>query len=74
MISFLYWYFLVSYLLGILLFVYEVRGALERGEGHLLVFGLFMLFLAPLTTWHGVLHYAQRWYCKFTNRPLKFWI
>lgn len=74
MLDILLWYVIVSYVIGLVLFFYEVHRAIQNDEYHLLGFGAILLFLAPLTTWHGVLHYAAVWWHRFNGTPFKPWI
>lgn len=70
---FLY-YIVVSYLVGFIIFTYEMSLAIRDEKYYLFRVGLIMLALSPLIAWHGVLHYAQVAWAKVTKRPLKFWI
>jgi hypothetical protein len=74
MINFLLWYLVVSYALGIILFAIELGAAFKRHEYRMMNFGLVILMLSPITTWHGLIHYGQVLYAKITKQPLKFWL
>jgi endonuclease III-like uncharacterized protein len=39
-----------------------------------LTMGIVIFWLSPLTTWHGLLHYAAKLWCKLNNQPFKPWI
>ena len=74
MIDIMLWYVIVSYMFGLALFIYEVHRATRSGENRLLWFGIILLFLSPLTAWHGVLHYMAVWWHRFNGTPFKPWI
>lgn len=74
MLSFLFWYVVISYLLGFVLFTVEVNKAISKNEYHLVGLGIIILFLSPLTTWHGVLHYLAVWWHRLNGTPFKPWI
>lgn len=42
--------------------------------GDQVVIGILAFALAPLTTWHAVLHYAATIWYKSQNKPVKYWI
>ena len=70
---FLY-YVALSYLVGFFLFTYEMNIAIKKEQYYLFKVGLIVLLMSPLTTWHGVIHYAQVAWAKLTKRQPKFWI
>jgi hypothetical protein len=82
LVNFLLWYMIGSYIVGAVLFVVELIRNLDYRHQHpgdislaqLIMFGVVLFVLSPITAWHGVLHYAQTAYCRLTNRPVKFWI
>ena len=74
MINVLLWYVVVSYILGFVLFAIELTIAFKRHNYKLIEFGLIILMLSPITTWHGLIHYGQVAYSKLNKKPLKFWI
>lgn len=74
MIDIFLWYVIVSYVFGFGLFIYEVHLATQKSESRLLWFGIILLFLSPLTAWHGVLHYMAVWWHRFNGTPFKPWI
>jgi hypothetical protein len=74
MLTLLFWYVIVSYLLGFVIFAVEVSRAIKEEKYHLVGFGIVLLFMAPLTTWHGVLHYLAVWWCRTQVKPFKPWI
>ncbi len=74
MLTVLFWYVVISYLLGFVLFSIEVNKAIQKEEYHLVGFGIVLLFLSPLTTWHGVLHYLAVWWHRVNGTPFKPWI
>jgi hypothetical protein len=74
MFDILLWYVIVSYVFGLALFIYEVYRATRSGETNLLWFGIILLFLSPLTAWHGVLHYMAVWWHRFNGTPFEPWI
>lgn len=74
MISFLFWFVTISYLLGFAFFFLEVRHAFKNDKWFIMGPAIWILLLAPLTTWHGILHYAQWAFCKLTKRPVKYWL
>lgn len=76
--EFLFWWMIGSYMIGLFIFAME-HGSWDRIKEpavrhHTMAIRLILLAVAPLTTWHAVLHYAQFAYCRIRNRPLKFWI
>jgi hypothetical protein len=68
----LYWYLIISYIIGVVIFFAELSNNL-RTEGLVLLSAILTL-LSPLVAWHGALHYLQGWYCQLTGRPVKYWI
>ncbi len=72
--EFFLWWVVCSYVIGAFIFSMEHGHWALRKEPHLMKVRLILLALAPLTSWHAVLHYAQVAYCKLRKRPLKFWI
>lgn len=42
--------------------------------GDAIKIGVIAFILAPLTTWHAVLHYAATIWYKSQNKPVKYWI
>lgn len=74
MLTVLFWYVIISYLLGFVLFSIEVQKAVLKGEYHLVGFGIVLLLLSPLTTWHGMLHYLAVWWHRINGTPFKPWI
>jgi hypothetical protein len=74
MINFLLWYLVVSYVLGVVLFAIELTIAFKRHNYKMMEFGLVLLMLSPITTWHGLIHYGQVAYCKLSGRQIKFWV
>jgi hypothetical protein len=76
--DFLLWWVGCSYVLGLFIFSME-HGSWARTKDpvmkhHTMVIRLILLLIAPLTTWHAVLHYTQVAWCKVRKQPLKFWI
>lgn len=71
MLSFLLWYVIISYLIGFVIFAVEVARATAKEEYHLIGFGFVLLFLSPLTAWHGVLHYLAVWWHRTNGTPFK---
>lgn len=69
-----FWFIIVSYLLGFVFFFLELHHAIKHEKYYIMKAAIIILFLAPLTTWHGVLHYAQWAFCKLTKRPVKYWL
>ena len=74
LLSFLYWYMIVSYIIGVTLFFVELPHNLESKDPALLPLSAVIVLFSPLIAWHGTLHYAQQWFCKLTGRPVKYWI
>jgi hypothetical protein len=80
MLTFLIWYTIISYAVGLVLFwvgavgLYYAQKRTTRDLSEYLVFGIILLLLSPLTAWHGVLHYAAVLWSRLTHQPLKFWI
>jgi len=54
--------------------MYEVMRMLKEENYHLFGFGIVLLFLSPLTAWHGVLHYLAVWWHRMSGTPFKPWI
>lgn len=73
-LSILFWYVVVSYIAGVVLFFIELPANLVSMEPGIVPFSALIVLVSPLFAWHGVLHYAQRWFCKLTGRPVKYWI
>jgi hypothetical protein len=74
-LSILYWYVIISYIVGIVIFFVELPHNLESKDPGMVPFSVVITLIAPLVAWHGALHYAQRGFCKLTGRPLvKYWI
>jgi hypothetical protein len=71
MLTFLLWYLTISYLVGFALFAHEVMRMIEEDNYHLFGFGIVLLFLSPLTAWHGVLHYVAVLWHRFNGTPFK---
>jgi hypothetical protein len=76
--EFLFWWTICSYAIGLFIFAME-HGSWARIKepvvrNHTMMIRLVLLFAAPLTTWHAVLHYGQVAWCKITKQKLKFWI
>jgi hypothetical protein len=67
-------YLLISYLVGVLLFVVETILTPAGQRTQLLNFRAVLWVLSPLTAWHGILHYLQFAWCKLTKQPIKYWI
>jgi hypothetical protein len=42
--------------------------------GNVITMGIVLLLLAPLTTWHGLLHYSAILWAKISNKPIKYWL
>ncbi len=74
MLTFLYWYIIISFMVGGILFMIEMYLALKNDEYHLIGFGIVLLLLSPLTAWHGVLHYLAVWWHRMNGTPFKPWI
>lgn len=76
--EFLLWWVGCSYVIGLFIFAMEHGGWARIKEptirNHTMAIRLILVLVAPLTTWHAVLHYAQVAWCKLRGRPLKFWI
>jgi len=67
-------YIVVSYLTGLALFIADsFFHSHEELESQGMGMRLYMLMLAPLLAWYGVLHYLQRGFCVLTGRPIKYW-
>lgn len=67
-------YIIVSYLVGLSLFIADhFLASPEALEAQGIGMRLYMLMLAPLLAWYGVLHYIQRGFCFLTGRPIKYW-
>lgn len=73
-LTFLYWYVLISYLLGFVLFAVEMHLALKREQYHLVGVAMISLLLAPLTTWHGVLHWLAVYWHRMRGTKFEPWI
>lgn len=72
-ISILCWYVAISYIIGVVIFFVELPDLLKE-SGEMVAFGAACVLASPLVAWHGVLHYAQKAFCKLTGRPVKYWI
>jgi hypothetical protein len=72
-LSILYWYVIISYTVGVIIYFAELP-TLLRAKGDEVFFATVLVLFASLIAWHGALHYAQRWFCKLTGRPVKYWI
>ncbi len=67
-------YIIVSYLVGLSLFIADQFLAdSDNLEAQGIGMRLYILMLAPLLAWYGVLHYIQIVWSKITKRQLKFW-
>lgn len=67
-------YIIISYLVGLSLFIADHFLASPKAlEAQGMGMRLYMLMLAPLLAWYGVLHYIQRGFCVLTGRPIKYW-
>jgi hypothetical protein len=67
-------YIIVSYLIGLALFITDgLLADKTQLEAQGMGMRLYMLMLAPLLAWYGVLHYLQLGFCKLTGRPIKYW-
>lgn len=73
-LTILFWYVIVSYLLGFVLFYIELSRALANEQYHLVGIGIVILLMSPLTTWHGVLHYLAVWWHRMNGTTFKPWI
>ena len=71
MLAFLSWYVLISYLAGLMLYGIETQRAIREDDYRYMGFGLVLLFLSPLTAWHGVLHYIAVAWHRFNGTPFK---
>jgi hypothetical protein len=74
MLTFISWYLTISYLVGFVLFTYECLRMVKEDNYHLFGFGIVLLFLSPLTAWHGALHYVAVWWHRLNGTPFKPWI
>lgn len=66
------YYILISYIVGITVFLADTIIAPKGLAFHGLGFRLLLVAASPLVAWHGVLHYGQFAYCKLFKRPVKF--
>jgi hypothetical protein len=73
LLSILYWYLIVSYIVGVVIYFAELPHSLQEKDG-LVIFSTILVLLSPLIAWHGALHYIQRWFCQLTGKPIKYWI
>lgn len=89
----LYWYVIVSYVVGFSLFALDVTLMLimrsraikvqkhtgmnlsrHINVGPAIKIGLVVTLFAPLTAWHGALHYLAVAWAKIQNKPVKYWL
>jgi hypothetical protein len=68
LLSILYWYVIISYIIGVVIYFVELPG------NDLVAFSTILVLLSPLVAWHGALHYMQKWFCQLTGKPIKYWI
>jgi hypothetical protein len=73
-LSILYWYVVISYIIGVVLFFVELPANLVSMAPGIVPFSALMVLVSPLFAWHGALHYVQKWFCQLTGRPVKYWI
>jgi hypothetical protein len=74
MLAYISWYLTISYLVGFILWTYEVYRMVREDRYHLFNFGIVLLLLSPLTAWHGLLHYMAVWWHRINGTPFKPWI
>jgi hypothetical protein len=73
-VIYVFYYIIISYLVGFVIFTVESYTAIKKGQYHLFQIGIVLLVASPLVAWHGVLHYVQLAWAKVNKQRTKYWI